>query len=70
MIKLQQCGINATYLGTSQRDPKAEEGVINGKFNIVYITPEKLDGWETLLSGLHRNHPITLVAIDEVRSLQ
>jgi superfamily II DNA helicase RecQ len=55
----------ATYLGSSQVDPQAEERALNG---LVYVTPEKLtsDGFSDKLAHMHQFvSKICLIAIDE-----
>jgi len=58
----------ATFLGSSQSDPRAEEKALNGEYRLVYVTPEKLtsDGFSDKLAHLHQFvATICLVAIDE-----
>jgi hypothetical protein len=58
----------ATYLGSSQGDPQAEERALNGEFRLVYVTPEKLtsDGFSDKLAHMHQFvSKICLIAIDE-----
>eukprot|EP00594_Rhizosolenia_setigera_P004227 CAMPEP_0178948180 /NCGR_PEP_ID=MMETSP0789-20121207/5326_1 /TAXON_ID=3005 /ORGANISM="Rhizosolenia setigera, Strain CCMP 1694" /LENGTH=1048 /DNA_ID=CAMNT_0020628511 /DNA_START=100 /DNA_END=3246 /DNA_ORIENTATION=- len=57
----------ATYLGSAQTDKNAERDVLNGKYKIVYLTPEKLlaaDGYfVNQLSSIQDK--ISLIAVDE-----
>ena len=56
----------AIYLGSGQLDPHAEEKALSGKFNLVYLTPEKLlsgNFLERMANQLHNR--LCLVAIDE-----
>jgi RecQ family ATP-dependent DNA helicase len=56
----------AIYLGSGQLDPHAEEKALSGKFNLVYLTPEKLlsgNFLERMANQLHDR--LCLVAIDE-----
>jgi len=58
----------ATYLGSSQSNPQAEERALNGEFRLVYMTPEKLtsDGFSDKLAYMHQSvSKICLIAIDE-----
>lgn len=58
----------ATYLGSSQSDPQAEERAMNGEYRLVYVTPEKLtsDGFSDKLANMHQCvSKICLIAIDE-----
>ncbi|KAL7497312.1 hypothetical protein ACHAWT_005759 [Skeletonema menzelii] len=58
----------ATYLGSSQSDPRAEEKALNGEYKIVYVTPEKLTtyGFNDKLAYMHQHvSKICLIAIDE-----
>ena len=56
----------AIYLGSGQLDPHAEEKALSGKFNLIYLTPEKLlsgNFLERMANHLHNR--LCLVAIDE-----
>lgn len=56
----------ATYLGSGQLDPQAEEKALSGALNLIYLTPEKLlsgNFLDRLASRLHGR--LCLVAIDE-----
>jgi superfamily II DNA helicase RecQ len=68
VMKLDQCGISSTFLGSSQTDHTTEDRVLRGEFRIVYVTPEKVEIWGDKLSEIHRQHGISLIAVDEVRS--
>lgn len=58
----------ATYLGSSQADPQADEKALNGEYRLVYVTPEKLtsEGFSDKLAYMHQFiAKICLIAIDE-----
>jgi len=63
----------AVFLGSGQRDPMAEEKALNGDYQLIYCTPEKLvsgDGWFLNQMGkLHTKHGgmdgLCLIAVDE-----
>ena len=40
--KFLQKGINVEFVGEAQEDEKAIEAVLNGKVQLVYISPENL----------------------------
>ena len=58
----------ATYLGSSQSDPQAEERALNGEYRLLYVTPEKLTsaGFCDNLAHMHQFvAKICLIAVDE-----
>lgn len=57
----------ATFLGSGQTDRSVERDALQGKFRLVYITPEKLlsAGFLDQLASLHKTKVIGLLAIDE-----
>jgi RecQ family ATP-dependent DNA helicase len=58
----------ATFLGSAQQDPQEERKAMQGKYNLIYVTPEKLStsGFLDQLAVLHSKYkPICLFAIDE-----
>ena len=68
--KLEEHGISATYLGSSQTDTQMDEKVKKGMYEIVYTTPEKFFD-----SNGHPSHTfkhileagrVGLIALDEV----
>ena len=62
----------ATYLGSSQSDPHAEERALSGQYSIVYLTPEKLSsgGFSEKLAQMHQYvSKICLIAVDEAHCL-
>lgn len=48
-------GIWATYLGSTQKDTKVEEKVAAGKFDLAYVTPERLVVTAGVLEISHLN---------------
>jgi RecQ family ATP-dependent DNA helicase len=60
-------GIRATFLGSSQRDPSVERRILQGEFDLVYVTPEKLSsgGGAALLARWHAKLGVGLLAVDE-----
>ena len=58
----------ATYLGSSQSDPQAEERALNGEYRLLYVTPEKMTsaGFCDSLAHMHQFvAKICLIAVDE-----
>jgi len=66
----------ATYLGSSQTDPSAEEQALDGRYRLVYVTPEKLTqgGFADRLAAMHSSSSygtgnttkkICCIAVDE-----
>jgi hypothetical protein len=57
----------ATFLGSGQLDPGEERRALQGAYNLIYITPEKLaaSGFLNQLAQLHASKPIALFAVDE-----
>ena len=57
----------ATFLGSSQFDPWVESDVFKGKYNLVFVTPEKISGSDFIyrLKNDLGVDKIVLIAIDE-----
>ena len=59
----------ATFLGSSQSNPQAEQKALNGDYSLIYVTPEKLTGGTAFLDSLAYMHmnkkKICLIAVDE-----
>jgi RecQ family ATP-dependent DNA helicase len=57
----------ATFLGSAQQDPQEERKALQGDYNLIYVTPEKLAtaGFLNQLAQLHAHKSIALFAIDE-----
>jgi superfamily II DNA helicase RecQ len=54
----------ATYLGSSQADPMEEMRALQGKYSLIYVTPEKLVSSAGFLDQL-ANLNLALIAVDE-----
>lgn len=65
VANLQQLGISAVYLGSSQNDRDAEKDAKDGKYTFIYLTPEKAVNWIDSLLYIHEKFKIALFAIDE-----
>lgn len=59
----------ATFLGSSQSNPQAEQKALNGDYSLIYVTPEKLTSSTAFLDSLAYMHmntkKICLIAVDE-----
>jgi RecQ family ATP-dependent DNA helicase len=57
----------ATFLGSGQEDSSAERRALDGDYNLIYITPEKLGSpnFMSCLARLHDKKQIILFAVDE-----
>ena len=59
----------ATFLGSSQTNPNAEQKALNGDYSLIYVTPEKLTSSTAFLDSLAYMHmnvkKICLIAVDE-----
>jgi superfamily II DNA helicase RecQ len=68
--KLQERGIQATFLGSSQVDKEVEQKTRKGMFQIIYTTPEKFfdnrGSPSKLFNDLISIGQIGLIAFDEV----
>ena len=53
----------AVYLGSAQPDPRASTRALDGEFAFVYVTPEKLPQWITVLPRLVSK--LLFFAVDE-----
>ncbi|KAL3831994.1 hypothetical protein ACJMK2_023678 [Sinanodonta woodiana] len=65
---LQVANIEACFLGSAQENSRqVKEDMLNGKFRVVYITPEfaAASGVESMLQELNAKVGIDLIAIDE-----
>eukprot|EP00929_Paragymnodinium_shiwhaense_P001356 TRINITY_DN101584_c0_g1_i1.p1 TRINITY_DN101584_c0_g1~~TRINITY_DN101584_c0_g1_i1.p1 ORF type:complete len:903 (-),score=223.70 TRINITY_DN101584_c0_g1_i1:336-3044(-) len=60
----------ACLLGSAQADPQVETDVVNGKYRLVYLTPEKLTGsFLGRLQNLHSRQGLSLLAVDEAHCI-
>ena len=57
----------ATYFGSAQTHSYNEGEALTGKYNLIYVTPEKLltNGFLNRIADLHAVKPICLFAVDE-----
>ena len=62
---LTERGIRATFLGSAQTDASVGPRVADGEFQLVYLSPEKVQGFVGALQMLHNDCGICLVAVDE-----
>ena len=62
-------GISATFLGSAQSDKTMPSQVLQGKFRIVYTTPESFFASQgkpsKLFEELLQKHRVGLIAVDE-----
>lgn len=56
-------GVRAVLLGSAQLDPLAEQRAAAGEYDLVYMTPEKLQSFDT--GKLQRARGLSLLAVDE-----
>lgn len=73
MDKYNGKGLKAAFVGKDQNDDKIKEGVQNGEYELVYISPESmlrvLKYREMFRSTNYQNHLICL-AIDEAHCVE
>jgi len=59
----------ACFLGSMQRDMNVESNALNGKYLLIYVTPEKILGnnknFLQRLTHLHATKGLSLIAVDE-----
>lgn len=66
VMALSVANIPACYLGSSQSEKaKICEELLNGKYRLVYVTPEYATSDNSLLQNLNKRVGIDLIAIDE-----
>lgn len=62
--------LRACFLGSAQPDPEVERDALDGKYCLVYLTPEKLtEGFAERLLPMHRQGKLLLLAIDEAHCI-
>ncbi|XP_078665954.1 uncharacterized protein LOC144908266 [Branchiostoma floridae x Branchiostoma belcheri] len=66
--RLQRRGISAAYIGETQKDPEIKKGVAEGKYSLVFASPEALlnsKTWRGMLTSPTYRENLVGVAIDE-----
>lgn len=65
-FKLEKIGINSCCINSTCKNKKiVMNDVINGKYNIVYITPESVECYESFFIDLMEHDRMGVIAIDE-----
>lgn len=62
-LGMSSCCYNSTL--TAKEKKTVEDGLINGDYQIMYITPESLDNCHNLINKIYFKQGICMVAIDE-----
>ena len=62
-VGIKSCCYNSTIKGIDKMSLYNE--IVNGEFQLIYITPETIVNSEILLKTLHKNHGLSVIAIDE-----
>jgi len=62
---LEEKGVPATYTGSSQSDPHANDKIRNGEYKIVFTTPETDGCLSSVFCQLMDRGYIGLLAVDE-----
>jgi len=62
---ISEHGDVACFLGSAQVDPRVESDAINGKYRLVYLSPEKMNGGSFLERLAACNTNLLAIAIDE-----
>ena len=65
VMSLSLLNVEACLLGSAQKEKSIEENLLEGKYKVVYITPEYIDSSPDLLEALNEKIGISLLAIDE-----
>lgn len=66
---LRKRGLRATFLGTTQLDKTASEGVRGGDYTHIFISPERLIGWFDVPDWVAFLRTIDYAAIDEAHCI-
>ena len=73
MKSYESRGISAAFVGQDQLDPKIKEGVLQGLYSLVYISPESmltnLSYREMFRSDVYQ-HNLMCLAIDEAHCVE
>lgn len=66
--RLQRRGIKAAYIGETQQDPEIKRGVSEGKYSLVFASPEALlnsKTWRSMLSSPVYREKLVGLVVDE-----
>ena len=65
-MSLALLNVEACLLGSAQTsNSKAEEDILDGKYKVLFITPEYIDSSPDFLAKINEKIKINLLAIDE-----
>ncbi|CAM9820322.1 unnamed protein product, partial [Ectocarpus sp. 4 AP-2014] len=64
VLSLASNGISACLVGGSS-DLRTEENAIKGDYPLVFVTPEKVSGWDHSLKAMQAGPGLALIAVDE-----
>ncbi|KAI8515749.1 hypothetical protein Bbelb_065620 [Branchiostoma belcheri] len=70
--RLQQGGIKAAYVGETQEDADIKRGVIEGKYSLVFVSPEAIlnsKSWRGMLTNKTYREHLVGVAVDEAHCI-
>ncbi|XP_035691319.1 ATP-dependent DNA helicase Q-like SIM [Branchiostoma floridae] len=66
--RLQRRGISAAYIGETQKDPEIKRGVVEGKYSLVFASPEALlnsKTWRGMLTSSTYREKLVAMTVDE-----
>lgn len=66
---MNKIGINACCYNSMAKKDKLESEILEGKYRIIYITPESVIKCSDLLNQLYETHGISMFAIDEAHCI-
>lgn len=66
-LGITSCCYNS--LLTPKKKKEVEDDLVDGKYQILYITPESLVNSRSLINNIYKNQGICMVAIDEAHTL-
>jgi Werner syndrome ATP-dependent helicase len=69
MTRLEYHGISTCCFNGETVSLTLKKNIIDGKFKLIYITPEMIVNYRQLLEDLYKNQGISLIAIDETHCL-
>ena len=69
--RLTDLGIDAKFIGELQSDPLFKESVVQGKVELLLLTPEAIfdSGWRKVLTSAKYSNRIKAVVIDEAHCI-